>query len=73
MESEEPCLDNVTTNVGTQVYTGPGTVQQTRNSSQYVGGNSQNNLGVKTPVIKVPVEVQVDVYSPSHDPNFLKP
>lgn len=67
----ENCIGNTTTSVGTQVYTGSGSARQTRNSSQYTSGTENTNIGVKTPTVKVPVEVKVDVYSPAYDPNFL--
>ncbi len=71
MESGEHCLGNVTSSTSTQVYVGSDNVQQTRNSDHQVGGTSPSNLNIKTPVISVPVEIQVDVYSPAHDPTFL--
>lgn len=69
--SGENCLGNTTTSVGTQVYTGPGSVRQIRNSGQYTSGTENTNIGVKIPTVKVPVEVKVDVYSPAYDPNFV--
>ena len=71
MQSEGVCLGNTTTSTSTQLYIGPGDVEQTRNSSHFVGGGKDNGTGLSGPVISVPVEVPVDVYSPAHDPTFL--
>ncbi|WP_341529097.1 hypothetical protein WKK05_07215 [Nostoc sp. UHCC 0302] len=69
-QAADDCFGNAVTTTGTQVYTGSGSVQQTRNSNQYVvGGN--NPTGVKIPTIKIPVGVQVNIESPAYDPNFL--
>jgi hypothetical protein len=72
-QSGENCMGNVTTSVGNQLYVGPGSVEQVRNSSQYVGGDSYadpNYPGFNTPTIAVPVGVPVDVYAPAYDPSF---
>jgi len=42
-------------------------VEQTRNSSHFVGGGKDDGTKVNGPVIGVPVSVPVDVYSPAHD------
>lgn len=70
-QAGENCIGNTVTSVGTQVYTGPGSVRQTRNSNQYTSGTENTNIGVKTPTVKVPVGVKVDVYNPAADPNFM--
>ena len=72
MQNQGACLGNTTTNTATQLYIGPGDVEQTRNSSHVVGGSTDNGTGVSGLVIGVPVHVPVDVYSPAHDPDFLR-
>lgn len=64
-----PCLGNTTTNTATQVYVGSGDVEQNRTSNHVVGGT--DNSGMGGPVIGTSVPVQVDVYSPAHDQNFM--
>ena len=66
----ENCMGNVTTSVGDQLYVGSGSVEQVRNSSQYVGGGSYAYPDFNTPTIAVPVHVPVDVYAPAYDPAF---
>lgn len=69
MQSDGRCLGAVTTNVGEQVYVGPGSVTQNRDSSHYTGGDPSVAAGTE-PVIGVPVYVPVDVYAPAYDPQF---
>ena len=71
MHSEGACFGNTTTSTTTQLYIGPGDVEQTRNSSHFVGGGKDNGTGLSGPTISVPVGVPVDVYSPAYDPNFI--
>lgn len=71
MKSAENCFGNVTVSNGTQSSITPGEVQQSRNSSHYVGGGTENSHGISGPIIKVPVSTQVDVYSPAHDPSVI--
>ena len=70
MQSEGVCVGNTTTSTSTQIYVGPGDVEQTRNSSHFVGGGT-NERNISGPTIRVPVHVPVDVYNPAYDPNFL--
>lgn len=70
MQSDGQCLGAVTTNVGEQVYVGPGTIEQNRDSYHYTGGDPSVDPGVTQPVIGVPVYVPVDVYAPAYDPQF---
>lgn len=59
-QASNDCFGNTATNTGVQVYTGSGSVQQTRNSNQVVvGGN--NPTGINIAPVKIPVEVKVDV------------
>jgi hypothetical protein len=71
MDSQRGCLGNTTTSTATQLYVGPGDVEQTRDSSHFVGGSKDDRTKVGGPAIGVPVHVPVDVYSPAHDPDFL--
>ncbi|MBF2066735.1 MAG: hypothetical protein IGS39_20305 [Calothrix sp. C42_A2020_038] len=59
-QASKDCYNNTATSTGVQVYTGAGSVNQNRNSSQYVSGG-HNPTGINMPAIKVPVNVQVDV------------
>lgn len=71
MQSAEDCFGNVTVSNGTQSSITPGEVQQSRNSTHYVGGGTENSHGLSGPTIRVPVSTQVDAYSPAHDPNVI--
>ncbi|CAA9586252.1 hypothetical protein AVDCRST_MAG81-3870 [uncultured Synechococcales cyanobacterium] len=71
MQNEGACLGNTTTNTGTQVYAGPDDVEQTRNSSHFNGGSTDDKTEIDGPVIRVPVSVPVDIYSPAYDQEFL--
>lgn len=72
MYDDGSCFGGFVTNTGTQVYTGYEAPTQNRNSLEYVGGDpSMNPTGINTPTIRVPVNVQMDMYSPAHDPNFI--
>ncbi len=60
------CFGNTSTSTGTQTSVGGGNTTQIRNSDHNLGPG-QNPTGVKTPNIKVPVNVQVDVPAfPTH-------
>ncbi|NBD31990.1 MAG: hypothetical protein GVY17_03195 [Cyanobacteria bacterium] len=71
MANGENCFGNVTVDTGTQVSSTPGEVEQSRSSSHYVGGSADGSYGLNGPVIGVPVNTQVDTYSPAHDPNVI--
>jgi hypothetical protein len=70
--SDDNCFNNVAGGTNTQVGIGAGEVQQNRDAEYFVGGGNQNNTGLTTPTITVTPSTQVDVYSPAHDPNFIK-
>jgi hypothetical protein len=70
--SDDNCFNNVAGGTTTQVGIGAGEVQQSHDAQYFVGGGDQNNSGLTTPTITVTPTTQVDVYSPAHDPNFLK-
>ncbi len=59
-QASQDCYNNSATTTGVQVYTGTGSVNQNRNSSQYVSGGS-NPTGINMAPIRIPVQVQVDV------------
>jgi hypothetical protein len=71
MQDSGNCRGNSTTQTSTQVYEGSADeVNQVRNSRHSVGGG-EGNGGPGGPTVKVPVGVQVDVYNPASDPNFM--
>lgn len=62
----------VTTNAQTAVT--PGTATQIRNSQSTITDGMQgvpNVPGIGGPTIQIPVNTQVDVYSPALDPTFM--
>jgi hypothetical protein len=69
--SDGNCLGNAAVGTTTQIGIGSGEIQQTHDGNYFVGGGDYNNTGVTSPVIEVPVQTQVDIYSPAHDPQFL--
>jgi hypothetical protein len=72
MMDNGPCYGNASINTSTQLAITSGEVEQRRTSSHYMGGGTPPVYGIPGgPVVKVPVGVQVDVYSPAHDPNFM--
>lgn len=71
MKADKSCSGNTSTHTSTQTYVGSDDrVVQQRTSTHDLSGNG-NNRGVKGDNIAVPVQVQVDVYSPAHDPKFM--
>lgn len=64
------CMGSTVTNVGEQVYVGPGEVEQNRESNQVVGGDPTTPYGGLGPTVRVPVHVPVDVYAPAYDGGF---
>jgi hypothetical protein len=66
------CMGSVVTNVGEQVYVGPGDVSQNRESNLTVGGDPNTPFGGLGPTIRVPVYVPVDVYAPAYDESFYQ-
>lgn len=65
MDSDGNCLGNSVTGTTTQLYVGPGNVEQTYDGNQFVAGDEFNQTGVNSPVIETPVHVPVDVPVPS--------
>ena len=66
------CFNNNAVGTTTQVGITSGKVRQNSQSSYFVGGGDSNTSGIKTPVVEVTPQTQVDVYSPAHDPTFLE-
>jgi hypothetical protein len=60
-QANDDCYGNSATTTGVQVYSGPGSVNQNRDSTQIVNGNGSNPTGINMAPIKVPINVQVDV------------
>lgn len=71
MHSDENCFGNVTVDTGTMVSNSSGDVEQSRNSTHFVGGGAEDNYGLRGPTIGVQAETQVDVYSPANDPEVM--
>jgi hypothetical protein len=70
MQDSGNCRGNSTTQTSTQVYAGSADeVNQVRNSRHSVGGGGNGRSG--GPTVKVPVGVQVDVYNPAYDKDFM--
>jgi hypothetical protein len=65
MQSQGPCVGNTSVHTGTQVYVGGGESVQRRTSKHRLEGGSTPATGVVGPTVKVPVNVQVDVYNPA--------
>jgi len=75
MTSTGDCIGGaaVTTNAQTAVTHGDAT--QIRNSNSTITNGAQgvpNVPGLGGPTIRIPVNTQVDVYSPAMDPSFMK-
>lgn len=71
MQAPERCSGNSTTQTSTQVYAGSADeVNQVRNSRHNISGSGNDGFG--GPTVKAPVGVKVDVYSPAHNPSFMK-
>jgi hypothetical protein len=64
MGADPNCFNNNAINTTTQVQMAPGDIKQTHQGEQYVGGGNQNNTGLTTPNIQVPVSNQIDVEVP---------
>jgi hypothetical protein len=61
----------VTTDTGTQVSHSSGEVEQSRSSSHFVGGGTEDNYGLSGPVVGVQAQTQLDVYNPAYDPEVV--
>lgn len=66
MQNKGACVGNTSVHTGTQLYVGGGDkVIQRRNSRHRLEGVSSPATGVIGPTVKIPVNVQVDVYNPA--------
>jgi hypothetical protein len=66
MQSKGACVGNTSVHTGTQLYVGGGdTVIQRRNSRHRLESVSPPVTGIAGPTVKIPVNVQVDVYNPA--------
>jgi hypothetical protein len=75
MNAPENCVGGSVTTTNAQTAVTPGTATQTRNSESTITNGAQNvpNLpGIGGPAIKIPVQTQIDIYSPALDPTFMK-
>jgi hypothetical protein len=71
-QTDDPnCFNNNVVGVGKQISVGSEAAEQNLEFDQHVGGGNINQTGLTTPNIKTKVPVQVDVYSPAHDPEFM--
>ncbi|WP_019500217.1 hypothetical protein [Pseudanabaena sp. PCC 6802] len=71
MRADKSCFGNTSTSTSSQTYVGSDDrVIQQRSSVHDLSG-SGNRRGIKGSNIAVPVYVNVDVYSPAHDPRFM--
>ena len=71
-EADDNCFNNHVVGSTTQVGVGAGRIIQSNQGDYFVGGGNVNTTGLTTPTVIVTPDTQVDVYSPAHDPNFLK-
>ncbi len=71
-EHDDNCFNNNLVGTNTQLGITSGKVRQSNRSSYFAGGGNSNTHGIKTPVVKVTPQTQVDIYSPAHDPTFLQ-
>jgi hypothetical protein len=69
------CVGNVNVHKSTQLYVGPDSVDQTRKSTQLIGGSGSHRV---LPVsvmnagdLNIKVGTATTVYSPALDPNFM--
>ena len=69
---DDNCFNNTVVGNTTQVGIGAGQVVQSNQGQYFVGGGDANDTGLTTPTVIVTPDTQVDVYSPAHDPEFLK-
>ena len=68
---DDNCLGNAAVGNNAQIGIGSGAIQQTYEGDFSVGGGGYNQTGLTSPYIEVTPEIQLDIYSPAHDPNYL--
>ncbi len=74
MAANGECVGGAAVTTNSQTAVTPGTATQVRNSQSTITDGMQNapNVpGIGGPTIQVPVNTQVDVYSPALDPTFI--
>lgn len=74
MAANGPCVGGAAVTTNSQTAVTPGTATQIRNSQSTITDGMQNvpNVpGIGGPAIQIPVNTQVDVYSPALDPTFM--
>lgn len=74
MNAPDHCVGGAAVTTNAQTAVTPGTATQTRNSESTITNGMQNvpNLpGIGGPAIKIPVQTQIDIYSPALDPTFM--
>jgi hypothetical protein len=72
--AQGPCIGNATATYGAQTAVAPGEVYQERTSTSVINGSTQglpDVPGLGGPAIQIPVNPQIDVYSPALDPGFM--
>lgn len=65
------CFGNVTSSTNTSLGISNNPVNQKRNSTHNLGGYGENDYGVNTPNIFIPVENEFDIYFAPYDPEFM--
>jgi hypothetical protein len=68
---DDNCLGNAAVGTNTQVGIGSGEISQTHQGDFSVGGGAYNQTGYTSPNVEVTPEIQLNIYSPAHDPNYL--
>jgi hypothetical protein len=66
------CFNNNVVSGGVQTSVGEKAPEQNLENNTQVGGGNINQTGITTPNVNTDVNVQTDVYSPAHDPEFMK-
>ena len=68
---DDNCFGNTAVGTNTQIGIGSGSIIQTHQGDFAVGGGEQNQGGLTTPYVEVTPEIQLNLRSPGHDPNYL--
>jgi hypothetical protein len=74
MSATGPCVGGAAVTTNSQTAVTPDTATQIRNSQSTITNGMQgvpNVPGIGGPTIQIPVNTQVDVYSPALDPQFM--
>ena len=65
------CFGNVTSSTNTSLGISNNPINQERNSTHNLGNHHDNNHGVDTPNIFIPVENEFKIYVPAYDREFM--